>query len=709
MKKKNSVSKNTVVYFKKWQNRAFSVFSSLGKNVIIRTLPVIYVLMMHFPVFSQTDTISINEIVINSKRNPQIFSETARIIKIITHEEIQNAAVQSLDDLLEYTLGVDVRQRGAMGVQSDISIRGGSFEQVLVLINGVKQNNSQTGHHSFNLPIDIQNIERIEILEGAGARVYGQNAYSGAINIITNQPTEKSLRANLTIGQNNYLKISTSATFNIKKVNNYISVSHQQSSGYIENTDFDISNVFYSATADIKKVIITLQSGFLHKDFGAYNFYTPKYPNQAEEINSSFVSLSSKFGNKIKISPTIYWNRHQDRFELFRDDKDWYQNTGNYFVRNQNDTAKYVNGIYQSWNYYGGHNYHLTNTYGAEINSNFTTKLGKTSFGIDFSSENILSNKLGDNMIEIKGNDTTAVEMDVPFYKGQAFTKSKNRNNFSAFLDHSAKIKKFGIATGGLANWNSDFNWSFYSGIDLSFEIYKNTKIFTSANQSMRMPTFNDLYYNGPSNIGNPNLKPEEAITYEFGFKHVNKISSSHIAIFDRKGKNTIDWVKETEDQAKWQTMNYTNVNTYGGEFATKIFFNKWFGKNTIIQSIDLNYMYLFIDEKEQEFISKYVYDYLVHNASLSFSLQIYKGVGATAQINYQDREGSFEKYNFTTGETLTTNYEPIILANAKIYWNYKFFTIYTEATNILNTKYYDINNVQLPGTWMKAGINFKI
>jgi len=698
MKKENQLSKTTTVFFKKWQNKAFSVFNSLGKNVIIRTLPVVYVLMMHYPVFSQTDTISINEIVINSKRNPQIFSETARIIKIISHEEIQNAPVQSFDDLLEYTLGVDVRQRGSMGVQSDISIRGGSFEQVLILINGVKQNNSQTGHHSFNIPLDIENIERIEILEGAGARIYGQNAYSGAINIITNQPTDKFVKANISIGQHNYLKINLSSAFNAGNINNYISISHKQSSGYLENTDFDISNIFYSASANIKKTTITLQSGFLYKDFGALNFYTPKYPNQAEEVSSSFVSLSSKFGNKIKIMPAIYWNRHQDRFELFREDKDWYQKTGSYFVRNQNDTAKYSDGNYQLWNYYGGHNYHLTNTFGAEINSNFISKLGKTSFGIDFTSESILSNQLGE------ASDT----VNVPFYKGQVFTKSKNRNNFSAFVEHSKKIKKIGLSTGVLANWNSDFNWSFYSGIDLSFDISKQVKIFSSANQSMRMPTFNDLYYNGPSNIGNPNLKPEEAISYEFGFKYINKNISSHIAIFERQGKNTIDWVKESENQQKWQTMNYTNINTYGTEFSSKIFFNKLIGKNAVVQNIDLNYMYLFVDKEEQEFISKYLFDYLVHNASINFTIHIYKSVGANLQINYQDRKGSFQKYNFASNEISNTDYTPIILANGKIYWNYKIFTIYVEATNILNYKYYDINNVQMPEVWTKAGINIK-
>jgi iron complex outermembrane receptor protein len=80
---------------------------------------------------------------------------------------------------------MDIRRRGANGVQSDVSFRGSSFEQVLLLINGIRMNDSQTGHNSLNLPVDLGDVERIEVIKGPAARRFGQNAYAGAINIIT--------------------------------------------------------------------------------------------------------------------------------------------------------------------------------------------------------------------------------------------------------------------------------------------------------------------------------------------------------------------------------------------------------------------------------------------------------------------------------------------------------------------------------------------
>lgn len=696
--KRNFLDKKGAIYFKKWQNQAFSIFSTLGKLVIIGVLPVVYVMLLHFPVFSQNDTVTINEVVINSKRNPQIFSETARVVKIISSDDIQKSSAESLDEVLEYALGVDVRQRGAMGVQSDVSIRGGSFEQVLVLINGVKVNDSQTGHHSLNIPIDLASVERIEILEGAGARVYGTNAYSGAINIITHSPSEKKVAANFAGGQFGFVKMGVSASYNYKKLNTYFAFSHKKSSGYADNSDFDISNLFLSSSLNLKNAEISLQAGVLLKDFGAMNFYTPKYPYQAEEINSTFVSLSSKFGKKLKVQPTVFWRRHQDRFELFREDQNWYTPNAGYWIKDNMDTAKYVPGVYQAWNYYRGHNYHSTNTFGADVNFNFSTIAGKTSFGIETVSEQIQSNVLGKD----------ADKIEVPFYEGNYFSKSKTRNNASAFVEHFIKIKKLSLASGILLNLNSDFGFNYYTGIDASYNISKPFKIFASVNQAMRMPTFNDLYYSGPSNVGSTDLVPEEAVTYELGAKFLHKNMNAHTAIFHRRGKNTIDWVKETEDQAKWQTMNYTNLYTYGAEFSYTLLYSKIFGENAFLQKININYQYLLLEKDDKEIISKYVFDYLVHNASASMSFKIYKNVGANLQISYQDRAGSFEKFNFATGENLLTEYSPLLLADARVFWKTKYFRVYADVTNISNTKYYDINNVQMPGTWAKVGVDFR-
>ena len=90
--------------------------------------------------------IDVNEVVISSNRAQNLKNITN--IQIISLKEIENAPVQSIEDLLEYAMNVDIRQRGRQGVQSDISIRGGSFEQVLIMLNGIKLNDPQTGHHN---------------------------------------------------------------------------------------------------------------------------------------------------------------------------------------------------------------------------------------------------------------------------------------------------------------------------------------------------------------------------------------------------------------------------------------------------------------------------------------------------------------------------------------------------------------------------------
>ena len=114
----------------------------------------------------------VKEIEIQSDRVPMLYSETSRVVEVITKEQIQQMPAQTIDDILKFALNVDVRQRGDFNVQSDISIRGGSNEETLILLNGVKINDPQTGHYNINIPVDINDIERIEILEGPGARIF---------------------------------------------------------------------------------------------------------------------------------------------------------------------------------------------------------------------------------------------------------------------------------------------------------------------------------------------------------------------------------------------------------------------------------------------------------------------------------------------------------------------------------------------------------
>ena len=135
------------------------------------------------------------------------------MVSVIPREEIEYAPVTSIQELLEYVAGVDVRQRGAEGVQADISIRGGTFDQTLILLNGVNITDPQTGHHNLNLPVSINQIERIEILEGPAARVYGPNAFSGAINIVTRQPDKTSWKLAIEGGSFGYFDVQGAGSF----------------------------------------------------------------------------------------------------------------------------------------------------------------------------------------------------------------------------------------------------------------------------------------------------------------------------------------------------------------------------------------------------------------------------------------------------------------------------------------------------------------
>ncbi len=617
---------------------------------------------------AQNDTIMIDEVEINSKRASELYNESSRVIHIISKEEINNAPVQSLAELLEYALNVDVRQRGNHGVQADISIRGGSFEQTLILINGVKVNDPQTGHHNLNLPLDMENIERIEILEGPGSRIYGPNAFSGAVNIITGGDKENSIKLSTTVGEYNFFKASVATSYKIKNVSNFLVVSNNSSSGYIDNTDFETTNLFYQAGLNSKAGDFMLQAGYSNKSFGANSFYTPKYPNQFEHTKTKFINLQMSTGDKIKFTPSVYWRRNHDRFELFRDNP-------------------------ASW--YSGHNYHLTDVYGIDLKTSIVSKIGKTSMGAELRSENIWSNVLGDPMDK---------PISVPGEGDAEFTKSKSRTNISYFLEHAVFMKKLSVSTGILANWNFDLDWQIYPGIDISYEISKKFKFFGSVNQSVRMPTYTDLYYVGPTNKGNPNLKPEKATSYELGLKLYSKALSGHIAAFRRYGSDLIDWVR-IADSLKWESQNITEVITNGIEMSVNLNMRKILKNQKLIKYIVVTYSWLHMEKSSGNYISNYVLDNLKHKLSLSLDHKIYKNINASWRSSLQDRNGTYT--DFISGNEV--DYEAFVMADVRIYWKNRFLKIYIEASNLFDVEYHDMGNIEMPGRWIRCGLSAKI
>ena len=206
---KPTFQKRSVLKFKHFSNHGYSLFSVLGKEVLIGVLSVATLQNATAKGISietekaETDStitnrgIMMEEVNVTGTRAPLTVSQQARMVTVLSREDIKAAPVQSVNDLLKYAVGVDVRQKGALGALTDVSIRGGNSEQITILLNGINICDAQTGHNAFDFPVDLNEIERIEVLEGPAGRVYGTSSLLGAINIVTKTPQSSSLSARI--------------------------------------------------------------------------------------------------------------------------------------------------------------------------------------------------------------------------------------------------------------------------------------------------------------------------------------------------------------------------------------------------------------------------------------------------------------------------------------------------------------------------------
>ena len=280
--------------------------------------------------FAQSRQESIDSITVTATRVPVALHSTARIVTLLDSMTIASAPAETVNDLLKYALGVDVRQRGAMGMQTDISIRGGTYNQVAVLLDGINITDPQTGHNSFDFPVNLSDIERIEVLEGPAARVYGTSSLLGAVNIVTRKTPENAVTASVEGGSFGSLGATASAEIRHRGGFNGISAGYQRSDGYNRNaagglnSDFDAFKAFWHGAHDFGRRDLSWQAGVSNKDFGSSTFYSAKFDDQFEHTLKTFTSLKSEGKGALHFTPALYWNHGEDRFELFRGAPDKY-------------------------------------------------------------------------------------------------------------------------------------------------------------------------------------------------------------------------------------------------------------------------------------------------------------------------------------------------------------------------------------------------
>lgn len=665
--------------FKKWANSNYAVFCSMGKIIKIGSLLVIYLHFANPGVASvqENDTlfrkIDLKPIDVSTTQQPETYSAANRVVVTIGKKEIERAAVSSVNELLEYASNIDIRQRGINGSQADVSIRGGSFDQVLILLNGININDPQSGHHNLNLPLDLTSVESIEILKGPAAWKFGPGAFTGAINFITSKASQNQANVSISAGQFKLHSEAVSSHLTSANTAHFLSINHSQSDGYIENTDYTINNLFYRGSIKNKAGQVSAQFGLSDKGFGSNSFYTPAYPNQYEATNTTFASLEMKSGgNWFSIESKMHFRRNHDRFELFR---------------NSNNAP--------SW--YSAHNYHTSDVLGINVVGVMNLIPNhSTTIGFDGRSESIWSNVLG----ELRSSP-----IESPKYEGVELDHSHHRSIWSAFVNHKFATNKFlaNVALNMTRNSDQDLDLYLYPALDMSYSITNRSSIFGTVGKTMRFPTFTDLYYKSATNIGNASLKPEESFGSELGFKHNSLAISLSGSAFYRNGNHLIDWVK-APGETIWKSKNHTKLNTYGIDINGKINFQEIAGQ-TPFGTLSLAYTYMGQTKEQGDLISYYVMDYLKHRLDIGLEHRIWQDFSAHWHWSFQSRNGTYTQYrNGSYGEEV--EYEPFSLFDLKIKWVHNGWIVYGSINNIFATQYFDIANVAQPGRWIKLGLS---
>ena len=585
-------------------------------------------LFFSFSLFSQKNQI-LDEVIVSETKINMPFSKKYRSIEIINESEIKESGAQNIIDLLQQYTGLDIRRRGAGGVQADLYIRGGGFDQTLLLVDGMKMDDSQTGHHTLNMLLPVELIKRIEIIKGPAARIFGQNAFNGAINIVT-KSARKTLNSQLNISLTNisggsFDNLSSSVTASLSN-NDYsalINYAQDKSDGYRYNTDYKTNNLFIKSNLSRSNPHTTIISSISNRKFGANGFYaSPEAIDQYEETQTSLVGFYSTYrkGNLV-IKPKVYWRRNQDEYIYIRNNPSIYRNL------------------------------HKTNKIALQTDFNYYSNLGKTSFGIDISNISITSNNLGDH----------------------------SRFTTSVYIDHTIRLlkEKLTLSPGLSISYFSDLSFHSFPGFDIGFDFSESFSIYGNFGKTYRIPTYTDLYYKDRTTIGNSELEPENATNSEFGFKFNSDKIVFKTAVFNRKSKNIIDYVKQNENDL-WQATNIGLLKTSGIESDILI---------KLSRNINFKFGYAYINDDNYVSnikFSRYSLNSLKHNFISKLSLKYSKKLYHNIIFRYSER---LDLTNYRIVDT-NISYKPFS-NNAELYLN---------LNNIFDQYYWETNLVPMPG-----------
>lgn len=500
---------------------------------------------------------------------------------VITRAEIEAAPVDNLADLLQVVGGVDVRQRGGRGVQADVGIRGTAFEQTLLMIDGVRMTDPQTGHHAMNLPLPLEHLERIEVLKGPGSAAFGPGATGGAINMITRRPTATETGLSLHAGEHGYRALAAHLGFAGEHSGHMLSVSRRQSDGHIANepTDFELQNAYYSGHFDFGPHDLRVGVGIDDREFGAFKFYVDRFPDQREETRALTAQVAADLAaGDWLLTPAVFWRQHED----------WFRTRVPPF-------GDFINE-------------HETEVVGGRLGARRDWNGGVTALGLSHIDESIDSNALGDH----------------------------DREERSVWVEHQFQVgtrTRLSVSAAGVDF--SDHGSVFLPGASLSHRLRPDTTLFASASRSARPPRYIELFLpGGAGNQGNPDLKPERSVQAEAGLRWQGDRQSLSVATFYRRTKDLIDWARPAPD-VDFVSDNFSGHRSVGAEFEYRLSPDlPWFD--------DLRLGYTRLDTRLDDDGNDIAYalDHPRHHVTLSARFTWLEALKQSLQMRYVDRRG---------------------------------------------------------------------
>ncbi len=529
-------------------------------------------------------------------------------------------------DALRLDASVDLRQR-APGVQADLSIRGSSFGQTLVLVDGLRVNDAQSGHHNLDLPIPFESIDRIEVLHGSGSTLYGSDAMGGAVNFITAPAAATDVRLGLAGGNFGTNEENGSAGWLGRRASEELSFTRDFSSGFMPDRDY--RNLALASESHLKTELgdSAVLLGLSDRPFGADQFYG-NFPSW-ERTKGWFVGATQSLGAQTEAA--FGYRRHTDEFVLFRDQPAIYENN------------------------------HVTESWQAALRRHDALAQNATLFyGVEGYRDTIDSNNLGNH-----ARDQGALYLDLD-------VRAWRRFSFSA-----------GTREEAFTGTHAEFSPSVSGG----YWISRHLKLRASASHAFRLPTYTDLYYSDPANVGNPNLLPETAWGYDGGVAWNGGARwTGEVTMFQRRERNGIDYIRSSPTDV-WRAANIDRLNFTGVEAAARV-------KAGSGQSFEVGYTGIYGAQQALAGIqSRYVSDYPVDSFSAGWLGKVPRAVQGRVRLGVVRRyqQSAYPLLEVSLGRQFA-HVQP-----------------YVQFTNLTNTGYEEIPGVRMPGRAVVAGVEVEL